>query len=127
MPTTRKATVGPPGLTLAPLSTASRCDAEYRGTRITVPTCTPASCARVNDASTWSGSDWSGIPPATSLTTRDRSAGATSNTLKSLSLTGREHAHAGVPPDTLCNSVTEATPGSAAIFGSGAPASTKAS
>jgi hypothetical protein len=38
-------------------NTALRWDGATKGTRITVPTCTPSSCARVNDANTWSGSD----------------------------------------------------------------------
>ena len=83
MPTTRKATAGPAGLTLGAAQharsavTASRAG---RGSPCRRARRRPA--ASVNEASTWCGSDWSGILPATSLTTRGRSFGATSNTLK---------------------------------------------
>jgi hypothetical protein len=47
--------------------------------------------------------------------------------LKKVLLIGREHAQAGVPDETACSSVAEATPGTAAIPGSGAAAITNAS
>jgi len=92
-----------------------------------VPTCTPASCCKEIDASTWCGSDWSGIRPATSLTTRDRFFGATSYTLKSLSLIGRGHAQVGAPIPRGFSGVAEATSGRATILGTGSRLNTKAS
>ena len=127
MPTTRSVTVPPAGVTAAPLRYAPCCAAEYSGTRMTVPTPTPMSCCSRNDASTSSGEFWLGIRPATSLTIRGRSAGATSVRSKSVGLMGRAHEHAGVPVANWCISVTEATPGSFASPGIGAALITSAS
>ena len=54
MPTMRKATAGPLGLSPGPavaLFAAAACDRAKKGTWITVPTWTPLSCCRVIDAS----------------------------------------------------------------------------
>ena len=100
-------------------NTALRWDGAAKGTRITLPTCTPSSCARVNDANTWSGSDCSGIRPDTSLTMCVSCFGGTSKTLKSSTLIGREQAQVGVPDVGSPTRVDVATTGSVATLGIG--------
>ena len=114
-------------MTAAPFRYALCCAAEYSGTRMTVPTPTPMSCCIRNDASTSSGEFWFGIRPATSLTIRGRSDGATADRLKYAGLMGRAHAHVGVPAANWCISVADATPGSFASAGIGAALITSAS
>jgi hypothetical protein len=87
---------------------------------MTVPTPTPMSCRIRNDASTSSGESWSGIRPATSLTIRGRSDGATPDRLKYAGLMGCAHAHVGVPAANWCTTVADATSGSVVSAGIGA-------
>ena len=95
MPTTRSAgfmagdrSAGPP-LSCARLATWAR---------ITEPTRTPLSWASVNDASTSSGSDWSGIRPDRSVTIRGSSRGGTSLISRlSVSIGVRQDAQRSLP------------------------------
>ena len=97
IPTTRNATVGPAGVKLWLFMTAARCVDEASGTWITVPMWTPRG-ARLSEASTCPGSDWSGSRPLSSLVRWVSCAGETSWTLKSLSLIWLAHeSHAGGP------------------------------
>ena len=79
-----------------------------------MPIRTPTSWARVNDASTWSGSDRSGIRPATSLTRRGATFGVPT-TVNWLLPIGREHAQVGMPIPKTETGVAEATSGRAVI------------
>ena len=79
---------------------------------------TPTSWARLNDASTWSGSDGSGIRPATSLTRRGRAFGVPT-TVNWLLPIGREHAQVGMPLPKTETRAAEPTSGRAVIPGIG--------
>ena len=79
--------------------------------------CTPSG-SRLYEARTWSGSDWSGRRPLTSLTTWVSCAGGTSSMEKSLTLMGRQ-AQVGGPTAGARSRVTDATSGRDATRGTG--------
>jgi hypothetical protein len=118
IPTTWRVRVTPRGG--PPLSSVACCAGAKNGTRMAVPRWTPYS-RRLKEASTWSGSDGSGIVPATRLTTWDRVlVGARSRLNSSCWLMVRLQAQDGAPVAGLMTTRTERTSGSRAIFGNGA-------
>ncbi len=102
---------------LALLSTFVRWDGAASPIRSTLPMCSPKG-SRLYEARTWSGSDWSGRRPLTSLTTWVSCAGGTSSKENSLSLMGRQ-AHVGAPMAGARSHVTDATSGKDATRGTG--------
>ena len=89
--------------------------------RITEPTRTPFSWARVNDASTSPGSDWRGIRPDSSITIRGRSRGGTSLISRLLASIGLRQDAQRAAPNAAGTGVTDLTFGTRASCGSGWP------
>ena len=78
--------------------------------------CTPNG-SRLYEARTWSGSDWSGRRPLTSLTTWVSCAGGTSSMEKSLTLMGQRRSRGADGP--RADRVTDATSGTDTTRGTG--------
>ena len=116
MPTTRSAGRGT-DRSARPVASS---DGVTKGTRITEPMRTPLSWASVKDASTSPGSDWCGIRPERSVTSRGSCRSGATETRKLLVSIGvRQDAQRGLSLIGTRTGVTDATSGSPASCGSG--------